>query len=154
MGKISEYDAITESTGLAATDNVLLQRSGANKITALSVLADYFDSGGGGGGVEGVSEFILHTSAGAITPTNPVVNVVVQANLTLPSITDTPRIVAMVAGGGNYTITCAASNYIYLVSSMPTSHTLANKEVLVLFSSGTSQNIWVPISSIADVSAI
>jgi len=80
--------------------------------------------------------------------------VVVQANMTLPSITDTPRIVAMIGAGAFYTISCAASNYIYLVASMPTSISLANEEALVLFSSDTSQNIWVPIANIADVGAL
>jgi len=147
MPKISSYNAITDSTGLAATDNVLLQRSGANKIAALSVLKDYFAAGSGGGGeVAGVSEFILHTSAGAIAPTNPVVNVVVQAALTLPTITDTPRLLVLIGAGTNYTISCAASNYIYLVTSMPTTFTLSNGYTVALMSSDTSQNIWIPIS--------
>lgn len=145
MPKISTYDEITDSTGLAATDNVLLQRSGANKRVALSVLSTYFGSGGGGG-VDGVSEFILHTSAGAIAPTNPVVSVVVQAALTLPAIIDTPRLLVLIGAGANYTISCAASNYIYLVGSMPTSFTLTNGYTVALMSSDTTQKIWIPIS--------
>lgn len=146
MPKISTYDQITESTGLAATDNVLLQRAGDNKRVALSVLADYFGAGSSGGEVAGVSEFILHTSAGAIAPTNPIVNVVVQASLTLPTITDTPRLLFLIGAGANYTISCAASNYIYLVGSMPTTFTLTNGYCIGLMSSDTSQNIWIPVS--------
>jgi hypothetical protein len=154
----SDYVTIPDLTnlpsGLENADDMVIYDDSASdtKRVGLDVLSSFFSGGGGGTGIS--TEFILHTSAGAITPTESIVLVVVQANITLPSITDTPSIIAMIAAGGTHTVTCAASNYIYLVGSMPTSHSLANKEVLVLFSSDTSQNIWVPISSIADVSAI
>jgi hypothetical protein len=143
---------LTDLTSLANADDMPVYDTSAAalKRVGLDTLATFCGGGGGGGG----TEFILHTSAGAITPTESIVLVAAQANLTLPSIISTPRIIAILAAGSSLTVTCASLNSIYLVSSSPTSHSLADKEVLVLFSSGTSQNIWVPISTIADVSAI
>jgi hypothetical protein len=116
----SDYVTIPDLTnlpsGLENADDMIIYDDSASdtKRVGLDVLSSFFSGGGGGSGGAG-TEWILHTSAGAITPTESIVLVVVQAALTLPTITSTPRLIAMIAAGANYTISCASSNYIYLV---------------------------------------
>jgi hypothetical protein len=159
MPKISSYDAL-ESSQLLGTDNFLIQRTGANKIVALATLTDYLSSqigsmSGDESGTATVTEYLTHTSSGSLSPTAPLVLVIAMADVTLPAINDTPRIVAIVADAA-LTVTCAGSDRFYFgsISSGPTSHSLSANAVLVIASANESMNLWFPIAHITDVGTL
>jgi hypothetical protein len=144
---------ITDSEDLQATDNVVLQRTGGNPVVPLSILSTYFGAGGGSTEITNSIEFILHTATGAITPTKDIVVIIVMANITLPAITNTPRIIGMVFFS-NYTITAADGDMIHKVSTGTGVISMATKEAIILASSDTTNKVWFPLSYSADVSIL